>query len=351
MTPLEQTKRNDTKLLLAVAGCVVAGAACIALLAGLSVDGDASQDAARSAPAREPTPAPIEAVVSPPDWETEPVATLASHETVEPAAVEAEADIVPFQFDPGEDLVAGGLAAYRSRDFTRSAAYFLAEAEARPQRAWTHYMAGLSLWKAGRSDEAAASMEESARLDPSARRTLVNLARVRNDQGDFAAALEAARAALALEGQDASALFLEGRSLYNLGRLDEAEASLTASLDVAADNGYVQNMLGLTLIRQGRADEAVAVLERASVLEPQVAYVHNNLGMALELGGRTPEAVAAYRRSAEVDPSHEKAVANLARLGAAVGGETPPVEPVAEQAEEGAAAPVEIADATGNVTP
>ncbi len=193
-------------------------------------------------------------------------------------------------------------------------------------------MLGLALWKSGRLDEAAAAMEESAKLGPDSIKTLVNLSRIRNDQGDFEGALEAARAGLHSDAQDASAHFLEGRSLLNLRRVDEAVSSLTASLAIDPDNGYVQNLYGLALMRQGHVGEAVASLERASALEPDLAYVQNNLGMALELSGRTAEAVGAYRRGVEIDPGHDKVAANLARLEPTLAGraEDPP-RPAAEE--------------------
>jgi tetratricopeptide (TPR) repeat protein len=347
-----KNQRNDTKLLLTVTGCVVAGAACIMLIAGLAVDREAEKEETRSTPAFDTAPVAAKETVIPAVATPEnPTAIAASYETASPEPLRAEEDPVDFVIDPSEDLVAGGLQAYGVRDFDRAAAYFVAEAEARPQRAWTHYMLGLSLWKAGRIDEGEMAMEEAGHLDPDSTRTLVNLARIRNDQGDFEGALEAARAAQAIDEEDPSALFLTGRSLFNLGRLDEALASLTASIEIAPDDGYAQNMLGLTLIRQGRAEEAVPPLVLASELVPQVAYVHNNLGMALELSGRRSEAVAAYRRAAEIDPVHGKSAANLARLEPVPGVEAESTQPVVTQSDEEAEAAVQVAAAAGDSTP
>jgi tetratricopeptide (TPR) repeat protein len=178
-------------------------------------------------------------------------------------------------------------------------------------------MHGLSLWKAGRTDDAALAMEEAARLDPDSIRSRVNLSRIRNDQADFDGALKAAHAARALDASDPSALFLEGRSLFNLGRFDEAVDALNASVAIEPDNGFAQNLLGLTHIRQGRPDEAIDPLERAALVEPEVAYIRNNLGMAFELSGRAGEAVVAYRRGSEIEPGG-KAALNLARLESSV---------------------------------
>jgi tetratricopeptide (TPR) repeat protein len=350
MTPVE-IKRNDTKLLFSVAALVVAGAAGIALIGGLALDDEAEGDTARSVPVFDPAPVSAEDTALPAvAGATTPETALASHETAIPEPV-VDGEIA-FTIDPNENFVARGLEAYASREFGKSAAYFQAEIDARPQRSWTHYMHGLSLWKAGRIDEAAAAMEAAAELDPESVKTFVNLARIRNEQGDYEGALEAARTALAIDAADPNALFLEGRSLFNLGRIDEAMESLTASAEIAPDNGHVQNLLGLALMRQGRADEAVIALERAAALVSQVAYIQNNLGMALELSGRASEAAIAYRRSVEIDPTHMKAVANLARIEPSVGVVTARTEPVHEEVvEQDAGEPIEIAATGGEVDP
>jgi tetratricopeptide (TPR) repeat protein len=352
MTPVER-HRKDTKLLITVAGLVVVGAAGLALIGGLVLNREPESDSARSTPAREATPSRAEAPAMPAVADaTRPEATLASYETVPTGDVSAEAAApVGFSIDPTENLVQGGLEAYGSRDFGRAAAYFRAENDARPQRAWTQFMLGLSLWKAGRTDEAAAAMEAAVELDPDSVKALVNLARIRNDGGDYEGALEAARAARAIAPEEPSALFLEGRSLFNLGRLDEALVSLAASVEIDPDNGYVRNLLGLALIRQGCADEAVETLERAAELAPQVAYVHNNLGMALELSGRASEAVVAYGRSVEIDPAQAKAAANLARLEPVAANGPASARPGSEQVVESAGAVAEIAAVEGGVVP
>jgi len=309
MSPAEREK-NDRKLLMSVAALVAGGALVIVVLANLARD-SAEVDPAATVAKSERIASTARSAAVPAAFErkVEPVAPVPTAVVPEPL----------FDIDPDEDFVARGLESYEEREFDRAAAYFLAEADARPQRAWTHYMIGLSLWKAGRADEAVVAMEEAARLDPDAVRTFVNLSRIHNDRGEFDEALEAARAGLEIDTDDPSASFLEGRSLMNLGRLDEAVDSLERSLAIDPDNGYAQNMLGLVFIEQGLPSYAVAPLRRASELVPDVAYVHNNLGMALERSGERYEAVAAYRRAVECDAGYARGAANLARLEPALG--------------------------------
>lgn len=301
-----QRAKSDAKLLFAVASLVVLGAVALALTAG---------QGARRARATEPANKPPVArrAVQPP---LDAVATPAVFERASPvpvATAEGDDPIAEILIEPGEDLVAGGLAAYRERDFRRAAEYFAAESDARPERAWPHYMAALSLWKSGSPVEAAVAMEQAVRLDPESLRGWINLSRIENDRGEFEAALVAARRALALDPDEPSALFLEGRSSMNLGELEAAEASLRRSIELAPDNGYVHNMLGLLYLRHEMPNEAMAPLQRAVELEAEVAFIHNNLGMAFELTGRPDDAVAAYRAALELDPQHGPSVANVAR--------------------------------------
>jgi len=313
MTPISQDK-NDTKLLLAVAAVVVAGATGLAIVASLGVDRDEPGNAGRAARAGERALTAMPAIErrSPAD---DDVIELASLEkipgTVGPFdEVAAEA----FRIDPGADYVAEGMRAYRSRDFPIAVVYFTAETEARQERAWTHYMLGLSRWKSGDLAGAVLAMERAGELDAGSIKARINLSRIRNDAGEFEAAAAAAAAAVALDDSDAESHFLLGRSLGNLKRTDESVAALRRSVELDPDHGHVRNLLGLTLLEQGLDDGAVEQLERAVELIPGVAYVHNNLGMALELGGRRDEAVARYRRAQELDPSHRRSAANLARL-------------------------------------
>jgi len=306
MTPVER-QRNDNKLLFAVATLVTAGALVIVLLAGMTGESDSPQHEGVRAAAT-PRAMPSAPLVAEP-------AMTASFERVEETTFE-EPDVTEPEssVDPDANFIAEGVASYEAREFERAAAYFTAEIDARPQRAWPYYMLGLSLWKSGELDPAAVAMERSAQLDSTSIKSFVNLSRIENDRGAFELALDAALAARRIDDGDASASFLEGRSLLNLGRTEDAVLALERSIEIDPDNGYVQNMLGLALLGQERAGEALIPLVRAAELRPKVAYIHNNLGMAYELTGDAVAALAAYRRAVDSDTGHENSVINLARL-------------------------------------
>jgi tetratricopeptide (TPR) repeat protein len=294
---------TDRKIALLIAGGVLLAFAVIAVLT-TSVSTDEPEILPTTSLA---TLEPANRLASPP---VEPVALPGEAQVSAGTPEEAEA----FQVEPGVNYLARGLEAYAERNWEHAVAYLLAEAEEHPERPYSRYLLGLSLWKAGRLDEASEAMQRAVELDGTAVKAFINLSRIENDRGEFGAALEAARSALALSPDDATALFLEGRSLRNLSDTTAAVASLERSLEVDPDNGYVWNLLGLIHLEQERTPDALEALSRAAELEPEVAYIHNNRGMALERSGQRDEAVAAYRRAAELDPDHPHAPRNLARL-------------------------------------
>jgi tetratricopeptide (TPR) repeat protein len=317
---------GDGKLLLAIGGFVIVGAAAIALLAGLGIerDGDTITPAAR--PGREAAtridrggarapalPAATDAAdgnVVPASMQKIPGSTIGPEIA---AAIDAE-PVESYPVDPDADPAAVGGAAYAARDFDKAAAYWAADVERRPERSYSHYMLGLSLWKSGRLDEAAAALQRAAELNDGSIRTFLNLSRVLNAAGSFEAALEAAEAARAIDPQHPQALYLQARSLNNLGRTDDAVAALEQALIFDAEYGHALNLLGLIRIHQGRPESAVESLLLAAKCEPDVAFVHANLGRALELSGRPAEAGQAYRAALELDPEQKTAGAGWARV-------------------------------------
>jgi len=316
--------REETKVRATVAGILAAGAVLLAVAGWLSLEEPGEV---------QPKPA-VEAI--PASYESGPTPFTPTAPSGETGAVEPI-----FAVQPGENYARRGIETFEGREFDKAAAYFRAEVEAHPDRAWPRYMLGLALWKAGRLEEAAGEMRRAAEIDAGSIKTLVNLSRIENDRGEFESALGAARAALAIDAADATALFLEGRSLRNLDRRDEALESLRRSVEIDPENGHARNVYGLTLLESGRSLEAVGVLTLAAEIEPEVAYIHNNLGMALEHEGRRGEALEAYGRAVALDSGHGRAAANLARIQPLVS--VPPESAIAAAGDETVS--VEVAEA------
>jgi tetratricopeptide (TPR) repeat protein len=305
----QPTKQNDGKLLFAIAGGIIVIAAAIAVLASLGNQADSAQQRVAAMPAvRSETVEPVVFPASNGTTSTEIAESLVDQ--LDESNVQAPS----FTVDPEANFIQQGTAAYESRRFEEAVAYFSAEAQARSERAWTHYILALSQWKAGSTEDASDSMRRSLEIDSNQVKAQLNLARIENDRAEFDAALTAVDAALVMEPENAEAFFMRARSLYNMGDKETALTALEASLERDIENGYAHNLVGLIWIERGEANQALTAMEQAAERVPEVSFVQNNLGMALELSDRLDEAAVAYARALDLSPDHQHAALNLARL-------------------------------------
>jgi tetratricopeptide (TPR) repeat protein len=252
---------------------------------------------------------------------------------VEPGTVEPEPQA--FEIDPEVDAWREGNRAYHERDYVRAAAYFAADAEARPDRAYTHYMLGLASWKSGNLDAALEAMERSVGINAGSIRSYINLSRIHNARGEPEKARAAAELALAIDPENATALYQLGRSQYNLGRIDEAAETLALCIGFDQAAAEAHNLLGLVRLQGDENAEALVSFEAAAALKPDVAYIQNNLGLALEQSGRLDEAAIALRRAIEIDANHQAATVSLARIEQRLPTETPDEASTIELADAG----------------
>ena len=332
--PPQTQPQSDTKLLLAVAGVVVAGAVGVALVAGLTVEGD--QATTSAVEQRQASPTISRTVVQ--RRPIQPRIELASLESM-PVGPELAPAIEPdppaFEIDPDADPWREGNRAFHERDYVRAAAYFGIDAEARPDRAYTHYMLGLALWKSDDLDGALEAMERSAEINDASIRTFINLSRIHNAREEHEGAQSAAERALVIDAENATALYQLARSQYNLGRIDEATATLESCIGFDQAAAEAHNLLGLVRLQSGEDFDALAAFEAAAILKPDVAYIQNNLGLALERSGRFEEAATALRRAVEIDANHQAATVSLARIEQRLPVETGDEGSVVELAEAG----------------
>jgi hypothetical protein len=125
--------------------------------------------------------------------------------------------------------------------------------------------------------------------------------------------------ALELKPDDAGMHYNLGLAWKELGKLDEATASLRRALELKPDFAEAHNNLGNVLKELGRLDEAVACYGRALELKPQYVLARNNLGLALKDQGKLDEAVACFRQTMELKPdfadAHNNLGITLKRLG------------------------------------
>lgn len=138
-----------------------------------------------------------------------------------------------------------------------------------------------------------------------------NLGRTLQELGSLDEAVASYRRALQINPDFADAHFNLGCTLNGLGRLDEAEASYRWALQIKPDDAEACNNLGNTLNNLGRLDEAKASYRRALQIKPDYAEAHNNLGNSLKDFGRLVEAEASYHRALQIKPDYADAYSNL----------------------------------------
>ena len=110
-----------------------------------------------------------------------------------------------------------------------------------------HSNLGLVYWKAGRLDEAEASLRHALSLNP-------GLAEAHNNLGNV---------------------------LRERGEIDEAVAAYQRSIQCRPDYAEAHNNLGIAFREQGRLTDALASYRRAIDLDPTFAAAHSNLLYAL----------------------------------------------------------------------
>ena len=171
-----------------------------------------------------------------------------------------------------------------------------------------------ALLQAGRVEEAAGLCREilGTGVEHEAIHRLAGLVALR--QGDFAAAAERYRAAIALRPDHAGAQFNLGNALGKLGRLEEAAEAYGRATAIRPGEAQIHHAHGVALQALGRPDEAAAAYARVVELAPGAAGGYRNLGLALEEAGRLEAAEAAYRAALVREPGWTLAHGNLANL-------------------------------------
>ena len=143
-------------------------------------------------------------------------------------------------------------------------------------------------------------------------------ARLDYDDGQYAAAVEGLKHALALDPGSMKAYDNLGLAYDALGRSDEAIASHESALKLnrasSAPSPWPALNLGVLLLRQGRLDEAEALLRESLRADPAFPQGHYQLGVALEKAGRYDEATKELEEAARRDASYPEPQYALARI-------------------------------------
>jgi tetratricopeptide (TPR) repeat protein len=164
----------------------------------------------------------------------------------------------------------------------------------------------------GKLSEAAASLAEAARLNPSAAEIQDHLGVLLAQQGRLDESLPYLQAAVRLNEKSAEAQTHLGIVLAQLAWLPEAVACFQQAVMLAPGSAAAQFNLGNALSRQGRPIEAAARFQQALRLNPASADAHHGLGTLLSEQGRFEEALSHLREVVRLRPNDPEAHRNLA---------------------------------------
>ncbi len=129
--------------------------------------------------------------------------------------------------------------------------------------------------------------------------------------GQYDAAVESIRKAIAANGKVATYYSNLGNAVQAQGKLDEAVAQYKQALAVDPNYAVACHNLGCVLQAQRRWDEAAIYYERAIALNPERVEAHINLDIVLRELGRLDEAVSCSERALALRPEDAEACHRL----------------------------------------
>jgi arylsulfatase A-like enzyme/tetratricopeptide (TPR) repeat protein len=167
---------------------------------------------------------------------------------------------------------------------------------------------GDNLRFAGKLDEAAKTLEQTARENPQFPQPLLSLGEVRIQQERFDDAAALFGQVLALVPDHIEALRRLGDLDLRTGDLASAESRYARIVALDAGDAQATMRLGVVRMRGGRGDEAVALFERATSLEPDNAEALLYLAGGHAARGQFAQALPYFERAVKAAPSNTMAL-------------------------------------------
>jgi tetratricopeptide (TPR) repeat protein len=241
-----------------------------------------------------------------------------------------------------------GEVALAEQRYELALSYLLPVVQQQPQADRLNYLAGMAYRGLGQQAEAKAYLAKSGPVgieppDPlvddlqqlvRGERLYLLRGKLAYSAGQYEAAAEAFRQALAADHRSARASINLGTTLVRLGQTDEAISRFRQALELDPKNLTARFNLGQLLLGRDQAAEAVTLLEAVTKESPDDAEAHLSLAQAYERIGRIEGALAAYRQTARLDPAVEQAWIGGSQLLVEQGRNREALQ-VLEQAHEG----------------
>ncbi|MGI9264905.1 MAG: tetratricopeptide repeat protein, partial [Gammaproteobacteria bacterium] len=181
-----------------------------------------------------------------------------------------------------------------------------------PAHADALHLLGLIAQHAGQAEAAIRLIQQAIVSNPMAGAYKANLAMVFEELGRYKEAEDSARAALALDQWNGSALHCLANALRARDQYDDAAEAYEKATRVINDDPALWSNFGATLQTLTRYESAVEAFRKALALSPGQAEMYSNLGNALLKSGFFADAVAAFKEGLRVDPQFVPGYTNLA---------------------------------------
>jgi tetratricopeptide (TPR) repeat protein len=140
-------------------------------------------------------------------------------------------------------------------------------------------------------------------VDPKVARQWVESGTKKNQQGQYAAAIQDFDQAIRFNAQDATAYLNRGFAQHRMGRLNAAVDDYTKALTL--NNRFAEAFSNRSHARfdQGQQDAALKDATEAIAIEPKLAVAHLNLGNALFAKGNMDGAFQKFSQTLQLNPS------------------------------------------------
>ncbi|PZV17506.1 MAG: hypothetical protein DCF22_03530 [Leptolyngbya sp.] len=169
---------------------------------------------------------------------------------------------------------------------------------------------GALLHERGRYDEALTYFEQVLTLRPAAE-SHNSVAIVLKAQGNYSAAVEQYRKALALKPNQPEVMSNLGNALKESGSAEDAIACYRDAIALNPNYAEAHNNLGISYKEQGKLDEAISCYQTALRLKPNYVEAHHNLGIIWRLQGKLDQAIDYFRQAIALKPTYVDAHTSL----------------------------------------
>ncbi len=189
--------------------------------------------------------------------------------------------------------------------------------ERRPTMGVAHTQLAQALLESGLRDEALAAMERARAMDVAGVSLLRQLGLSLVEAGRTLEALEVLRPLA--DSEDPESMGALAMALSELGRLEEASRWMASALELAPEDGSLQENAAVLALRRQDAAAAMVHGRKATELRPSSAPAWNHLGVALFMQARPLEALEVWQRSVSLDPNQFDTLFNLGVQAAELG--------------------------------